>query len=145
MQEHRPPGSPEQEIYDDGEAKLWDSCDVVAYFSLEVGKCAAYLRIATWFQRWSATQRVACLASSLPMDQKQEANGVHVQTDVESVVAIAEDALELGGGSLSWAVEAVANEAWVDQVWRGWGSNWGARTAACGSPDCCACCTPKPT
>ncbi len=53
VQEHRPPGSPEQEIYDDGDAKLWDSCDVVAYFSLEVGKRTAYGilprgRTATW-------------------------------------------------------------------------------------------------
>ncbi|KAG2495791.1 hypothetical protein HYH03_006034 [Edaphochlamys debaryana] len=35
VQEHRPPGAPEQEIYDDGEAKLWDMCDVVAHFPLE--------------------------------------------------------------------------------------------------------------
>mgnify|MGYP001806663587 CR=1 FL=1 len=26
-----------QEIFDDGEAKLWDVCDIVAHFPLEVG------------------------------------------------------------------------------------------------------------
>ncbi len=82
------------------------------------------------------------LALSLPMCKRQDAICAHLQTDVESVVAIAEDALELGGGSLSWAVEAVANEAWVDQV--GWGGAWDMGHGAWGgssvSTACCAVC-----
>lgn len=37
VEEHRPPGAPEQEIFDDGsgESGVWDRCDVVAFFALE--------------------------------------------------------------------------------------------------------------
>ncbi|KAG2426056.1 hypothetical protein HXX76_013246 [Chlamydomonas incerta] len=35
VQEHRPEGAAEQEIFDDGVAKLWDVCDIVAHFPLE--------------------------------------------------------------------------------------------------------------
>ncbi|KAF5834492.1 hypothetical protein DUNSADRAFT_8817, partial [Dunaliella salina] len=41
VQEHRPPGSVEQPIFDenpgspDGPSNLWNSCEVVAYFGLE--------------------------------------------------------------------------------------------------------------
>lgn len=37
VQEHRPPGAPEQEIFEDGgQSQLWDHCDVVAHFPLDV-------------------------------------------------------------------------------------------------------------
>lgn len=42
VQEHRPPGSIEQPIFDEHPgsggppASLWDSCEVIAYFALEV-------------------------------------------------------------------------------------------------------------
>ncbi|PNH00652.1 Ribosomal protein L11 methyltransferase, partial [Tetrabaena socialis] len=36
LQEHRPPGAPEQEIFDDGQSReLWELCDLVAHFALE--------------------------------------------------------------------------------------------------------------
>lgn len=36
LEEHRPPGSPEQEIFDDGTRRLWQSCTLVAHFPLDV-------------------------------------------------------------------------------------------------------------
>ncbi|GLC35297.1 hypothetical protein PLESTB_000579800 [Pleodorina starrii] len=75
VQEHRPPGAPEQEIFDDGEARLWDCCDLVVHFPLEA--------------------------------------------DVEGTLAVALDALDLSaeeGLPGGFRVEAVANEAWVEQI-----------------------------
>ncbi|KAG2434485.1 hypothetical protein HYH02_012314 [Chlamydomonas schloesseri] len=48
VQEHRPEGAPEQEIFDDGVSKLWDVCDIVAHFPLEadVDSCLALLEDA---------------------------------------------------------------------------------------------------
>ncbi len=37
VQEHRPPGQLEQEIFDDGSGSpLWELCDVAVHFALEV-------------------------------------------------------------------------------------------------------------
>lgn len=38
VQEHRPPGAEEQKIFSDGTATpLWDRCDILVHFALEVG------------------------------------------------------------------------------------------------------------
>lgn len=38
VQEHRPPGAEEQKIFSDGTATpLWDQCDILVHFALEVG------------------------------------------------------------------------------------------------------------
>jgi hypothetical protein len=52
LQEHRPPGAPEQEIFDDGEARLWDLCDLVVHFPLEVGTC-----VGGWGRWWGWGER----------------------------------------------------------------------------------------
>lgn len=44
LEEHRPPGAPEQEIFDDGTRRLWQSCTLVAHFPLDVRRflCASF-------------------------------------------------------------------------------------------------------
>ncbi|KXZ41329.1 hypothetical protein GPECTOR_547g556 [Gonium pectorale] len=74
VQEHRPPGGPEQEIFDDGQSRLWDRCDLMAHFPLEADV--------------EGTLLLAAEAAGLPADLSQ----------------------------LSFGVEPVANESWVEQI-----------------------------
>ncbi|GIL74321.1 hypothetical protein Vretifemale_4374, partial [Volvox reticuliferus] len=92
VQEHRPPGAPEQEIYDDGEARLWDRCDLLVHFPLE-----------------------ADVEGSLAM--ALDALGLGPGGEVEERRPAGEhqeDGTSLFG--IQYHVDAVANEAWVEQI-----------------------------
>ncbi|GIL41984.1 hypothetical protein Vafri_63 [Volvox africanus] len=96
VQEHRPPGAPEQEIFDDGEARLWDRCDLLVHFPLEADV--------------EGSLAVALDALGLgPGGAAEEGNpAVECQEEEE------EEGTSIFG--IQYHVEAVANEAWVEQI-----------------------------
>jgi len=90
VQEHRPPGAPEQQIYEDGSGPtpLWDKCDVVAYFALEEDAGAVLQGAAEVLQD-------AGLLQQLPASQQQQ---------------------QQAEGLLHFSAEEVVNEQWVEQI-----------------------------
>lgn len=161
VQEHRPPGAPEQAIYDtspgnpDTPPSLWDQCDVVAYFAIEVRRWQRGLWVhgphSAQQQSAQQTKRARTVRSSGAAQRTRDVPGgpagrgphsqrvcmppwaapacaqscVHAdallrwcaQDDVATAIgqalgATGLDQWDVGG----LAVEAVANEQWVDQI-----------------------------
>ncbi|GLI70449.1 hypothetical protein VaNZ11_015364 [Volvox africanus] len=92
VQEHRPPGAPEQEIFDDGEAHLWDRCDLLVHFPLEA----------------DVEGSLAMALDALGLDPGGAAG------EGNSAVERQEEGTSVFG--IQYHVEAVANEAWVEQI-----------------------------
>ncbi|GFR45308.1 hypothetical protein Agub_g6668 [Astrephomene gubernaculifera] len=133
VQEHRPPGAPEQPIYEDGcegGTALWDRCDLIAHFPLEadVEGTLALAAVAVGLpppqpsdppqqqphqQLPDQQHGVTASAVGAVGSQGEAAAAAATEEEEEEEVSVAAGG---DGGVLTYRIEPVANAGWVEQI-----------------------------